>query len=171
LNDRHSIQLISIILPVRNEVKYIRFCLEHVFIQQDLSIPIEVIVSDGMSTDGTREIIKEFQQEHSNLILIDNPCKIVPTGLNEAIRVANGNFIIRIDGHTKIAPNYINCCVETYQRTGAQNVGGRMNAVGTTEFGQAVAIATSTPFGVGGSRFHYSEKEEEVDSVYMGAWP
>ncbi len=46
-----------------------------------------------------------------------------------------------------------------------------MNAVGDTPFGKAVALATSTPFGVGGGRFHYSEQEEWVDTVYMGAWP
>jgi succinoglycan biosynthesis protein ExoA len=171
MNALHSVHFISIILPVRNEVGNIRLCLEHIFSQKDLTFPFEIIVVDGMSTDGTREVIREIQEKHPSLFMINNPVKIVSTGLNEAIRIAKGDFIIRIDGHTKIAPDYLNKCVETYQRTGAENVGGRMIAVGITRFGQSAAIATSTPFGVGGSRFHYSGKEEEVDSVYLGAWP
>jgi GT2 family glycosyltransferase len=84
--------------------------------------------------------------------------------------IAKGDIIIRIDGHTVIEPDYVYNCVKLLQETEADNVGGRMNAMGTTRFGNAVAIATSTSFGVGASRFHYSEKEEWVDTVYMGAW-
>jgi GT2 family glycosyltransferase len=76
-----------------------------------------------------------------------------------------------VDGHTVVAPNYVSMCVETYLRTGADNVGGRMDAVSSGTFGRAVALATSSPFGVGGARFHYSDREEWVDTVYMGAWP
>ena len=106
-----------------------------------------------------------------NIKIIDNPGLIVPTGFNAAIRAANGEILIRIDGHTTIAPDYVSQCVETLQRTGADNVGGRMNANGTTPFGRTVALSTSSPFGVGGARFHYSDQEEWVDTVYMGAWP
>jgi len=59
--------------------------------------------------------------------------------------------------------------VDALQKSGAENVGGRMNAIGSNFFGGAVAWATSTPFGIGGGRFHYSDKEEWVDTVYMGA--
>ncbi|MGF1504449.1 MAG: glycosyltransferase family 2 protein, partial [Anaerolineae bacterium] len=70
-----------------------------------------------------------------------------------------------------IEPDYVRACVEALQRTGADNVGGRMDPVGMTPFGRAVALATTSPFGVGGARFHYSQREEWVDTVYMGAWP
>jgi len=76
-----------------------------------------------------------------------------------------------VDGHTEIAPDYVRQCVTALKNSGADNVGGRMIAVGNTPFGEAVALATSTPFGVGGARFHYSDKEEWVDTVYLGAWP
>jgi hypothetical protein len=79
--------------------------------------------------------------------------------------------IIRIDGHTIVAPDYVRECVTALQRSGADNVGGRMTAISKSTFGAAVSLATSTPFGVGGARFHYSEREEWVDTVYMGAWP
>ena len=130
----------------------------------------EVIVVDGMSNDGTREILEILKDDRTNLIIIDNPDRIVSTALNIAIRKAKGDIIIRVDGHCIIAPDYVRQCVVALSRTGANNVGGRMNAIGGNEYGKAVALATSSPFGVGGSRFHYSDQEEWVDTVYMGAW-
>lgn len=157
-------------MPIRNEARYIRRSLGAVLTQDYPAERIEVIVADGMSTDGTREIIQSLQVEHPNLHLIDNLGKFVPTGLNAAIRQATGDIVIRVDGHTEIAPDYVRQCVETLERTGADNVGGCMTAVASGFFGRAVALATSTPFGVGGARFHYSDREEYVDTVYMGAW-
>jgi hypothetical protein len=75
-----------------------------------------------------------------------------------------------VDGHTVIEPDYVRRCVEELEATGADNVGGMMVGVGVGPFARAVAMATSCPFGVGGARFHYSDKREWVDTVYMGAW-
>lgn len=161
---------VSIILPIRNEGEGIRNTLDAI-LAQDYPGPIEIIISDGMSTDQTRGIVQEYREKNSNIRLMDNPLKIVPTGMNLALGKAVGDIIVRVDGHTLIAPDYVSRCVEALARSGADNVGGRMRAEGTNLFGQVVAIATSTPFGVGGARFHYSEEEEWVDTVYMGAWP
>jgi len=139
-------------------------------LRQDYPGPIEILVADGMSTDGTREMITGYQANQRNIQLIDNPGKIVPTGLNAALKLAQGDIIIRVDGHTIIAPDYVRRCAETLLSCTADNVGGRMNARGEGIFGETVAIATSSPFGVGGARFHYSEQREWVDTVYMGAW-
>jgi glycosyltransferase involved in cell wall biosynthesis len=162
---------ITIILPINNESRYILSALDSILAQDYPPEEVEILVADGMSTDGTREIVQEYIQKDPRIRMIDNPGKIVPTGMNLALRQARGDIIIRVDGHTQIAPDYVKNCVELLEAYGAENVGGRMVAVGQTAFARAVAAATSTPFGVGGSRFHYSEKEEEVDSVYMGAWP
>lgn len=78
---------------------------------------------------------------------------------------------MRVDGHTIIEADYVRQCVDALQRSGADNAGGRMDPVGSTSFGKAVALATKSPFGVGGARFHYSTREEWVDTVYLGAWP
>ena len=163
--------LVTVILPVRNEANFIARNLEAIFNQDYPQERLEVIVADGMSTDGTREIIKSLQEQHSNLQLIENPGKIVATGMNAALSRARGRIIVRVDGHTIIDRNYIRECVNTIRRSGADNVGGRMDAVGEGRFGQAVAKATSSRFGVGGARFHYSAREEWVDTVYLGAWP
>ncbi len=162
--------LVSIILPLRNESAFIGRGLCAI-LKQDYPGGMEVLIADGMSTDNTRELITSFAGLPSSVRILDNPGKIVPTGINIALRQAKGEIIIRVDGHTMIAPNYVRQCVNALQRTNADNVGGKMNAIGNTAFGKAVASATSTPFGVGGGRFHYSDKEEWVDTVYMGAWP
>lgn len=163
--------MISIILPIRNEESFISKSIDSILAQDYPQDQIEILVVDGMSTDSTREIIRTYQQEYANIYLINNPDQIVPTALNVGIRQAKGHIVVRIDGHTTIGPDYVRKCVETLDRTEADNVGGCMTAVGTNAFGKAVAIATSTPFGVGNSRFHYAQTEEETDSVYMGAWP
>jgi succinoglycan biosynthesis protein ExoA len=165
--------LVSLILPIRNEAAYIKRGLQAI-LEQDYSIErLEVLVSDGMSTDNTRKIVNDFAELHNqlNIQILDNPGQIVPTGINIALRAATGEIIIRVDGHTIIAPDYVRQCVVTLQRTRADNVGGKMNATGGNLFGSAVSLATSTPFGIGGGRFHYSDQEEWVDTVYMGAWP
>lgn len=163
--------MISIIIPILNESIYIRNTIDAVLVQDCAQDQIEILIVDGMSTDDTREIVRGYQQDHPNIRMIDNPTKIVPTALNAAIRQANGDIIVRVDGHTIIAPDYLRKCVDTLHRTGADNVGGCMTAVGINPFGKAVALATSTPFGVGNSKFHYATIEEDTDSVYMGAWP
>jgi succinoglycan biosynthesis protein ExoA len=163
---------VSIILPIKNESAYIEQGLLAILAQGYPTDRMEILIADGLSTDDTCKIVKEFfaKYPHLQINILDNPDKIVPTGMNIALRRAKGEIIIRVDGHTIIAPDYVSQCVETLQRTQADNVGGKMNAIGFNFFGKVVALATSTPFGIGGGRFHYSDEEEWVDTVYMGAW-
>lgn len=162
--------LVTVVMPVRNEGGFIERSLGSVLAQDYPRERLEVIVADGMSTDKTRKVISDLASSHTNLRLIDNPPRIVATGLNLALREARGEFIVRVDGHTVIAPDYVKSCVNALASTSAENVGGRMTAVGQSRFGQAVAAATSSRFGVGGARFHYSTVREWVDTVYLGAW-
>jgi glycosyltransferase involved in cell wall biosynthesis len=163
---------VSVLMPVRNEAAFIERSLGAVLAQDYPHDHMEVLVADGMSTDRTRINIARLQA-HSDvhIVLVDNPKGIVSTGLNAALAQARGDIIVRVDGHTLVALNYVSQCVSALQQSSADNVGGRMDAVNSGAVAQAVASATSTPFGVGGARFHYSDKEEEVDTVYMGAWP
>ena len=163
---------VSVILPIRNEAAHIEASLQAVMRQDYPADRMEILVADGMSSDETRTIIQYLALRYPkhDVTILDNPGRIVPTGMNIALRLAKGEVIVRVDGHTVIAPDYVTQCVEALQRTGADNAGGRMNAVGRGLFSTAVTIATSTPFGIGNSRFHYSNKEEWIDSVYMGAW-
>ena len=170
-----SAPFVSVILPIRNESASIEDCLAAILAQDYPTDRMEILIADGLSTDDTvekiRKLVSTVPRPSSTVAIFENPGKIVPTGLNIALRHAKGEIIVRVDGHTLIAPDYVRQCVDALQRSGADNVGGRMDAQGRSAFGRAVALATSTPFGVGGARFHYSIREEWVDTVYMGAWP
>jgi glycosyltransferase involved in cell wall biosynthesis len=161
---------VTVVMAVRNEAGFIARSLGCVLAQDYPADRLEIVVADGESNDGTREAIESLQASDPRVILLSNPLRIVAGGLNAAIRRASGVFVVRVDGHTEIAPDYVRRCVEALNRTGADNAGGRMDAVATSDFGRAVVAATSSRFGVGGARFHYSEREEWVDTVYLGAW-
>jgi succinoglycan biosynthesis protein ExoA len=162
--------LVSVVMPVRNEAGFISKSLGAVLSQNYPKDKLEILVADGMSEDGTREIVLEKAREYPNIVLLENPSGHTPSALNSAIRKSRGSVIVRVDGHTIITENYVHECVDALKRSGADNAGGKMTAAGTNTTGEAVALATSHPFGVGGARFHYSHKEEWVDTVYLGAW-
>jgi glycosyltransferase involved in cell wall biosynthesis len=158
-------------MPVRNEAEFIERSLGAVLAQDYPADRLEVLVVDGMSDDGTREMVQQMPTGRSSARLLDNPCRIVPTALNVGLAEAAGEVIVRVDGHTIIAPDYVTCCTKALAATGADCVGGPMQAVGETPYGGAAALATSHRFGVGDARFHYAAEAQEVDTVYMGAWP
>lgn len=162
--------VVTILLPIRNEARYIAQCLDAVIAQDYPRDQIEILVVDGMSDDGTRNIVTQFSARDARIHLIDNSERIVPTALNRGIRAARGEVIIRVDGHAVIAPDYVRRCVEQLAITGADNVGGPMRAASDTWIGKAIVLATSSPFGVGGARFHYAETPGWVDTVYLGAY-
>jgi glycosyltransferase involved in cell wall biosynthesis len=107
----------------------------------------------------------------SRIRLLANSRKVAPAALNVGIRAAKGEIVIRIDGHTIIEPDYVEKCVGALAATCADNVGGCMIAEGETYIARAIALATSSPFGVGSARFHYAEKAGWADTVYLGAYP
>src|SRR5215471_2465384 len=99
--------LVSVVIPVRNEAGFIADLVGAVFAQDYPADRLEVIVADGQSTDGTREILAGLQERHPLLTVLDNPGRIVPTGLNLAIARARGDVIVRIDGHAVISPDFL----------------------------------------------------------------
>lgn len=161
---------VSIVLPIRNEIAQIEECLGRLQRQTYPRERMEILVADGMSEDGTREVLARMGGIDPRIRVVDNPGRIVPTGLNAAIRACRGEVVVRIDGHTVIQPDYVAQAVDALERTRADVVGGNMTARGSGAFGRAVALATSTPMGVGGSRFHYAAAEEPAESAYMGTF-
>jgi glycosyltransferase involved in cell wall biosynthesis len=162
---------VSVILPVRNEGDYIRRSLEAVCSQDYPADKMEIIVADGMSEDETPDIVREFQRKFPQLKLIDNPGKIVPTGLNIALQHAAGEVVIRVDGHCQIAPDYVSRCVHHLQHQGVEAVGGPMETIGETRMARAIALAMRSPFGVGGSAFRtVMGKTMFVDTVPFPAY-
>jgi glycosyltransferase involved in cell wall biosynthesis len=144
---------VSVIMPVRNEAAYIEGALDAVFAQDYPPDEIEVVVADGMSTDGTREKLESMRARHPNLRVVDNPLGIAPTALNAALRSARGEIVVRVDGHCEIAPDYVRRCVDHLESGAAEAVGGPVETVGVNALGEAIALAMSSRFGVGGSAF------------------
>ncbi|HTR47821.1 MAG TPA: glycosyltransferase family 2 protein [Verrucomicrobiae bacterium] len=143
---------VTVVMPVRNEAEFIRRSLGSVLAQEYPSDRMEVLVADGMSTDGTREILSDEQARHSNLRLLDNPGRIVACGLNAAIAESRGEIVVRVDGHCELPPDYVSRCVE-HLSNGADCVGGWVETVGQNSLSKAIAAAMSSRFGVGGSDF------------------
>ena len=167
----NSLPAVTVILPVRNEINFIERSLGAVLSQDYPSDLMEVIVTDGMSTDGTREVIENLQAQHDNLTVIDNAGKIVPTGLNAALRLAKGQVIIRVDGHCEIATDYVARCVQHLLEDGVEGVGGPIHTIGETTRAHAIALAMSSSFGVGGAAFRtVRDRKMFVETVAFPAY-
>jgi len=161
---------VTVIIPCRNEIQHIRKFLDSVIRQEVADIEFEILVADGMSTDGTREILEEYERDSPTLRVIDNPQKIVSTGLNAAIREARGEFIVRMDAHTEYAPDYIRTCLYVLHTTQAENVGGPARTRADGYLAQAIACGFHSKFVSGGAKFHDSRFEGYVDTVTYGCW-
>jgi len=168
--DLTATPLVTIVMPVRNEAAFIGGLCRAIFAQDYPSDRIEIIVADGMSTDGTRDILAALQREHPGLVVIDNPERIVSTGLNRAVMRARGEVIIRIDGHAVVAPDFVRQNVALLSaHPEAWSVGGPIRHAATTTFGNAVAVAMSHPLGVGNARHRYPGFEGYVESAQFPA--
>lgn len=163
--------MISIIVPIRNEGASIAKCLEAIIVQDTPPEQIEILVADGMSEDNTREIVRGYQKRHGNIRLLDNPGRIVSTGMNLALRQARGDIIIRVDGHCIIAPDYVRHCEEHLMKDGVDGVGGPMESIGESPLAESIALAMSSPFGVGNSAFRTtSSRTMFVDTIPFPAY-
>lgn len=162
---------ISVIMPLYNEEKYIRNCIQSLLKQNYPLEDMEWILVDGCSTDSTKEILKEFQDEYPNLIKIfDNPNKTVPYAMNIGIEHAMGKYIIRLDAHADYKVDYISKCVYYLNTTDADNVGGIAETKSHGFVGNAIAMMLSSKFGVGNSQFRTNGCSGYVDTVPFGAF-
>jgi succinoglycan biosynthesis protein ExoA len=161
---------VTVLMPVRNEEAFLRLSLDSLLANDYPLEMLEIIVIDGMSSDRSREIIQEYSQRYPCIKYLQNPERIVSTGLNLGIQAAEGYIIVRADAHALYESDYIRQCVSLLQSSGAANVGGAQRAIGTSLIGSAIAVATTSKFGTGDAKFRYSDQEAWVDTVYLGAW-
>ncbi len=141
---------VSVVIPCRNEIKTIEECINSVLNQSIGKDAIEIIVVDGMSNDGTREILKSFSGKYSNVKIIDNEKKITPVALNLGIKNAKGKYVAILGAHSKYHPEYIKDGIIYFQKNEKiVCVGGPIRSIGKSNFGKAVAEAMSHPVGVG----------------------
>jgi glycosyltransferase involved in cell wall biosynthesis len=169
----NSLPRVTVIMPVFNEERFIEHCLKAVLDQDYPPESMEVIVADGRSTDRTREIVESLRAAHSNLRLIDNPERIVSTGLNHALACAQGEIVVRFDGHCEYPKDYVRSVVQLREQTGADDTGGVLIPLGNGSYtSRAVAAAYYSPVGIGSALKGHTESDKvcEVDTVHGGCW-
>lgn len=163
--------LVSVVIPAMNEEATIGRAIAPLL--ADASIQdVEVIVADGRSTDGTREVLRAMAELDPRIRVVNNPKRVTPYGLNAAIAVSRGDIVVRMDGHAEPDPGYLAACLDVLASSGAWNVGGQMRKIGLTPAARAASAATTSPFGIGGGpRFHLLTEPTDIDSVWLGCWP
>jgi glycosyltransferase involved in cell wall biosynthesis len=168
-------RVVSVIVPCRNERRYIEnFCASVLRQQVPPGWRLELVLADGQSDDGTRGILQRIAMDEPRVVWLDNPRRIVSTALNEALKVARGEFIVRMDVHTEYADDYVAQCLAAHARTGADNVGGAWRAqpdAGAGSMQRAVAAAFQSRWVAGGALSRRLDHDGWVDTVYLGSWP
>jgi glycosyltransferase involved in cell wall biosynthesis len=165
---------VSIIVPCFNEEATISELLEAIYAQTYPRAELEVVLADGMSTDGTRARIEEFRRSHADLDVrvIDNPARSIPVALNLAIAAARGETIVRLDAHSSPQPDYVARCLAALDAKLGWNVGGVWEIRPGREswLAKGIALAAAHPLGVGDARYRYTTQAGAVDTVPFGAF-
>ncbi len=156
-------------MPVLNEGPHLRDAVEAI-LAQGYPGQLEVVLALGPSRDDTTLIAQDLAILHPCVVCVDNPSGRTPSALNAAIAAASHEILARVDGHALLPEGYLATAVRALRTTGADNVGGRMAAVGVTPFEQAVACAMTSPLGVGSVRYHTGGQEGPANSVYLGVF-
>ena len=177
---RPSEPQVSIIVPCYNEEQTIQLLLQSLYDQTFPRQDMEVVIADGLSTDNTGAEIEAFQQSHPDLLIrvIDNREQTIPSGLNQAIKAARGEIVVRLDAHSMPYPDYVSHSVADLLAGLGQNVGGvwEIRPSGENWIARAIAAAASHPLGVGDARYRTGGNTEEslppqeVDTVPFGAY-
>lgn len=166
-----SNKTVSVVIPCRNEKNYIEQCLDS-FVNQTYPKELyEILVCDGMSDDGTRDIIKSYEKEYENIHLLDNKELTAPKAMNVGIRHSKAESIIIFGAHAYADKEFIKNNIKLlYKNNKIGCVGGTLETISENEKGNAIALAMSSPFGVGNALFRYATEEMYVDTVAFGAY-
>lgn len=169
-----ELPFVSIIIPCYNEEATIHKLLEALRAQTYPLAQMEVVISDGFSTDGTRDVIAGFKKQNTDLSVrvVDNKAKTIPSGVNQAIRESSGEILIRLDAHSMPIPEYVARCVEAHQAGKGDNVGGvwEIRPGADTWVAESVSFAAAHPLGVGDAMYRLNAKAGAVDTVPFGSF-
>jgi len=165
---------VSIIVPCYNEEKTITLLLTAIYQQTCPRAALEVVIADGLSSDGTRRKIAEFQAAFPDLTLrlVENPARSIPAALNSALAVAQGEFVVRLDAHSVPAPDYVERCLADLESGLGEMVGGvwQIRPGGSSWLARSIAAAAAHPLGVGDALYRYATRAGWVDTVPFGAF-
>ena len=161
---------ISVILPVRNEERYIDACVASIFAQDYPASQMEVIFVDGCSEDRTVALLEKQREAHPQIIVLHNPHRTVPYAMNIGIAHCRGEVIVRLDAHAEYPPDYVRLSVETLLTKECDNAGGVFETRGRGFMGEAIAEMLKTPLGVGNATYRLTCEDGYVDTVPFGCW-
>ncbi|MDR0704060.1 MAG: glycosyltransferase [Planctomycetaceae bacterium] len=174
-NAINSDKRILLIVPMRNEEKFVAQCLDSLLSQIDAFPNAVLVCVDGSSADRTQKIIAQYQVKYQQIVLINNPDAIKPIGNNLAIK----NYETEIDAyfildcHSQYASNYISSCLEVLDCTDADVVGGywQIEPGIPCLIGRIIAATTSHRFGMAATyRRKHRLPECESDCVPFGCF-
>ena len=165
-----QLPFISVILPVRNEEKYIEACVASIFAQDYPAEQMEVLFVDGRSEDRTVALLHEMQKAHPQIVVLDNPNRTVPYAMNIGIRESRGEVIVRLDAHAEYPEDYVRLSVETLLSRDCDNAGGVFETRGRGFMGEAIAEMLRTPLGVGNATYRLTTEDGYVDTVPFGCF-
>ncbi|HBX70481.1 MAG TPA: glycosyltransferase family 2 protein [Chloroflexi bacterium] len=165
---------VSIIIPCYNEQATIRLLLDALYAQVFARSEMEVIIADGLSTDGTRAEISAWGIAHPDLIIriVDNPKRVIPAALNAALRAAEGEIVVRLDAHSMPEHDYVARSVQALREGRGDNVGGvlRIQPGAAGWVARSIAVAAAHPLGVGGAQYRVGGQPQAVDTIPFGAY-
>jgi len=168
---REAGPFVSVLIPVRNEAGFIGRCLQALAAQDYPRERFEVIVLDGESTDATEYEVKHTAESAGLTVYVaTNKKRTTAAGMNLGLSLAKGQIIVKVDGHTRVDPGFISASVKALAESGADAVGGPIETRGHGTVGRAIALAMSSPFGVGDTTFRHSQVEQWTDSVPFAAY-
>ncbi|HCO94572.1 MAG TPA: glycosyltransferase family 2 protein [Phycisphaerales bacterium] len=160
---------ITVIMPIRNEADFIERAIGSILDNDYPTERMEILAVDGMSDDGTREIVARLSRADGRVKMLDNPKRITPAAMNIGLKAARGDLFIRVDGHVEIPPDFIAASIRClHEHPDAWVAGGYIKTVADSYTGQAIASAMCSPIGVGNSRFRLGDYEGCVDTLAFG---
>ncbi|MDL0121116.1 glycosyltransferase family 2 protein [Halobacterium salinarum] len=160
----------SVVIPVLNEAGTIEGCLDSLLRATIADVNFEFLVVDGMSDDGTRDIVKGYSRKHSSIRLVHNEKQTTPTGFNKGFEVATNDIIVLMSGHARVTPDFFDHIRELFKERApdADIVGSRVKPVADGYVQTSIAGALMSRFGAGSKRFQ--GYEGYVDTVSYGAY-
>ncbi len=159
---------VTVIVPCRNEAKHIEACVTSILAQTPPPGGFELLVVDGMSDDGTRDILARMAKADPRIRVVDNPGKVKPKALNLGLKAANGEYVAVLDAHNRYAEDYLAKCLEVLLETNSESVGGAVFAEAEDFLARAISASHHSKFAVGNSKWHDTDYEGETDSAWGG---